>query len=119
LVVTDAARSNRGAIVIFELVTKKEVPMTQFKTAFLATAFALATTMAFAQGAPPVSGSEGPGATIGATPSSGGVSTNDNMRVRGNTANINTSNNTVIRKNKAETTGSGSVGNQTGHGSPD
>jgi hypothetical protein len=93
--------------------------MTQFKTAFLATAFALATTVAFAQAEPPVSGSAGAGATVGATPGSAGVSTNDDMRVRSDKADINVSNNAMIRKNKAETTGSGSVGNKIGHGSPD
>jgi hypothetical protein len=41
------------------------------------------------------------------------------MRVRGSETNINASDNAMIRKNKAETTGSGSVGNKTGHGSPD
>jgi hypothetical protein len=93
--------------------------MTQFKTAFLATAFALATTVAFAQAEPPVSGSAGAGATVGATPGSAGVSTNDDMRVRSDKADINVSNNAMIRKNKAETNGSGSVGNKIGHGSPD
>jgi len=119
LVVTDAPWSNRGAIVIFELVAEKEVPMTQIKTALLATAFALATTAAFAQAEPPVSGSAGAGATVGATPGTAGVSTNGKMRVRGGETNINASDNTMIKKNKAETTGSGSVGNKTGHGSPD
>jgi hypothetical protein len=91
----------------------QELSMKPFKTALLATAFTLATTMAFAQTG--ASGSGNAGATVGGTSDYNQFSTGADINARGNKAgaDINTSGSTTLKRNKMrnQTTGSGSASN--------
>ena len=86
--------------------------MKQFKTALLASAFALATTVAFAQVGVGASGSAGTGANVGGTSGSTQLNSGADVNAGGNKAgaDINASDSTTMKKNKTQTTGSGSAG---------
>jgi hypothetical protein len=90
----------------------EELPMKQFKTALLASAFALASTLAFAQAGVGASGNAGTGANMGASSGSTQLNSGANVKASGNKANVdvNASDSTTIKKNKNQTTGSGAAG---------
>jgi hypothetical protein len=88
------------------------VPMKHYKTALLAGAFALATTVAFAQvGA---GGSTSGGASVGASPGSASGSTNTNAGANvngsGANANVGASSSEQMKTKRNQTTGSGAAG---------
>jgi hypothetical protein len=84
------------------------------KTALLASAFALATTVAFAQVGVGASGSAGTGANVGGTNGSTQLNSGANVNAGGNKAGVdaNASDSTSLKKNRMQnqTTGSGSSG---------
>jgi hypothetical protein len=86
----------------------QENPMKNFKTALLAGAFALASTMAFAQVTAPTSGSAGTGANIGASTKDPNTKANANTNTKVQAGGVKAGADTSV---KGGTTGSGaSVG---------